>query len=84
MAKDTSNIDQLPSIIRGEDLQDILIKDFAILHQLRHLNKGFPPLSYGFYAKLDALYRNMLVSDLPTSPIWKKIEAMANKAVQEK
>ena len=68
-AKDTLDIDQLSSIIRGEDLQDILSKDFTILHQLRSLNKGFPPLSYGFYAELDALYRNMLVSDLPASPI---------------
>ena len=70
-AKDTSDIDQLPSIIRREDLQEIMSKDFTILHQLRQLNKGFPPLSYGFYAELDALYRNMFVSDLPTSPIWK-------------
>ena len=56
-AKDTYNIDQLSSIIRGKDLQEIMSKDFTILHQLRHLNKGFPPLSYGFCAKLDALYR---------------------------
>ena len=83
-AKDTSDIDQLTSIIRGEDLQNILSKDFTILHQLRNLNKGFPPLSYGFYAELDALYRNMLVSDLPASPIWKQIEAVANKATQDK
>ena len=59
-------------------------KYFTILLQLRHLNKGFPPLSYGFYAELDALYRNMLVSDLPTSPIWKQIEAVANKATKAK
>ena len=26
----------------------------------------------------------MLVSNLPASPIWKKIEAMANKATQDK
>ena len=63
-AKDTSDIDQLSSILRGEDLQDILSKDFTILHQLRHLNRGFSPLSYGFYVELDALYRNMLISDL--------------------
>ena len=83
-AKDTSDIDQLSSIIRGEDLQNILSKDFTILHQVRNLNKGFPPLSYGFYAELDALYRNMLVSDLPASPIWKQIEVVANKATQDK
>ena len=82
--KDTSDIDWLPSIIRGKDLQEILSKDFTILHQLRHLNKGFPPLSYGFYVELDALYRNMLASDLPASPIWKQIEVVANKATQEK
>ena len=70
-AKGISDIDQLSSISKGKDLQEILSKDFTILHQLRQLNKGFPPLSYGFYAELDALYRNMLISDLPTSPIWK-------------
>ena len=59
-------------------------KDFTILHQLRHLNKGFPPLSYGFYGELDTLYRNMLVSDFPASPIWKQIEAIANKTTQER
>ena len=74
----------MTSIIRGEDLKNILSKDFTILHQLRNLNKGFPPLSYGFYAEMDALYRNMLVSDLPASPIWKQIEAVANKATQDK
>ena len=79
-AKDTSDIDHLSSIIRGKDLQNILSKKFSILHQLRNLNKGFPPLSYGFYAEMDALYRNMLVYDLPASPIWKQIEVVANKA----
>ena len=59
-------------------------KDFTILHQLRHLNKGFSPLSYGFYVELDALYINMLVSDLPTSLLWKQIEAVANKTNQER
>lgn len=59
-------------------------KDFTILHQLRHLNKGFPPLSYVFHAELDALYRNMLVFDLPVSPIWRQIEVVANKATQER
>ena len=70
-AKDTSDIDQLPSIIRGKDLHEVLSKDFTILHQLRHLNKGFPPLSYKLYVELDALNRNMLVSNFPTSMIWK-------------
>jgi hypothetical protein len=74
----------LTSIITGEDLQNILSKDFSILHQLRNLNKGFPPLSYGFYPEMDALYINMLVSDLPASPIWKKIEFVANKVTQDK
>ena len=83
-AKDASDIDQLSSIIRRKDLHEILSKDFIILHQLRHLNKGFPPLSYGFYVELDALYTNMLVSDLPASPIWKQIEVVANKATQDK
>lgn len=83
-AKDTSDIDQLTSIIRGEYLQNILSKDFTILHQLRNLNKGFPPLSYGFYVEMDALYRNIWVFDLPTSPIWKQIEVVANKVTQDK
>ena len=83
-AKDTSDIDQLSSIIRGKDLQEIRSKDFTIFHQLRHLNKGFPPLSYGFYAELDALYRNMLVFNLPAPPIWKQIEVVANKATHER
>ena len=83
-AKYTSDIDQLPSIIRGKDLQEVLSKYFTILHQLIHLNKGFPPLSYGFYAELDTLYINMLVSDFPASPIWKKIEAIANITTQER
>ena len=74
----------MTSIIRGEDLQNILSKDFTILHQFKNLNKGFPPLSYGFYVELDALYSNMLVSDLPASPIWKQIEVVANKATQDK
>ena len=39
-AKDTLDIDQLSSIIRVEDLQDILSKDFTILHQLTH-KQGF-------------------------------------------
>ena len=83
-AKDTSDIDQLPSIIRGKGLQEVLSKDFTILHQLRQLNKGFPPLSYGSYAELDTLYRNMLVSDFPASLISKQIEAIANKTTQER
>ena len=83
-AKDTSDIYQLPSIVRGKDLQEVLSKDFTILHQLMHLNKGFPPLSYNLYVELDALYKNMLVSDFPTSLIWKQIEAIANKTTQEK
>ena len=83
-ARDTSDIDQLSSIIRGKDLQEILSKDFTILHQLRHLNKGFPPPSYGFYVELDTLYKNMLVSDFPASPIWKQIEAIVIKTTQER
>ena len=75
---------QLPSIIRGKYLQEVLSKDFTILHQLRHLNKGFPPLSYNLYAKLDTLYKNMLVFDFLASLIWKKIEAIANKTTQER
>ena len=83
-AKDTSDIDQLSSIIRGKYLQEVLSKDFTILHQLRHLNKGFPPLSYNLYVELDTLYRSMLVSDFPASLIWKQIEAIANKTTQER
>lgn len=83
-AKDTSDIDHLPSSIRGEDLQEVLSKDFTILNQLRHLNKGFPPLSYNLYVELDTLHRNILVFDFPASLIWKQIEAIANKTTQER
>ena len=69
---DLSDINQLTSGIKGQDIFDILEKDFYLFFILRKTINGLPPVTYSFYSELDAISREMLAISFPSNPTRKK------------
>ena len=78
---DISNIDQLTSKVKGQDIFDILHKDFYLLFMMRQTINGLPPITYSFYSELDAISREMLVVSFPANPTWKRISSFPANGV---
>ena len=67
---DLSNINQLTSGIKGQDIFDILQKDFNLLFMMRCTVNGLPYVTYSFYSEVDAINREMFPVSFPTNPTW--------------
>ena len=76
---DISNIDQLTSKVKGQDIFDILENDFSLLYMTRKIINGLPPITYSFYSELDAISREMLTVYFLENPIWQRISMFSNK-----
>ena len=76
---DISNIDQLTSKVKGQDIFDILENDFSLLYMTRKIINGLPPITYSFYSELDAISRDMLAVSFPINPTWQRISMFASK-----
>ena len=66
---DLSDINQLTSGIKRQDIFDILEKGFYLLFMMRQTINGFPPVTCSFYSDFDAISREMLAVSFPANPI---------------
>ena len=64
---DTTSIDQLDPIIRGNHIYDVLEKAFCLFHEVRRIISNLPPPSYNLYPDLDVVNQDLLVVAFPSS-----------------
>ena len=74
---DTSTFDHLSAVIKGQDIVNILEKDFELLSMMKEVILSLPPITYFFYSDLDSDCRETLVVSFPANSVWKKISTFA-------
>lgn len=65
--------------VKGQDIFDVLDKDFYLLHEMRKIIFDLPPITYKFHFELNAINIEMLVVSFPSTPISQKISMFASK-----
>ena len=70
---DVSNFNQLSAVIKGQDILNVLERDFNLLYKMKQTILSLPPITYFFYYNLGAYIRETLVVSFPTNSIWKRI-----------
>ena len=81
---DLLGLNQLILGVKGQDISDILQKDFNLLFMMRRTVNGFPSITYSFYFELDAINKEMLVVYFPATPTWKMILMFDRKWTNQK
>ena len=76
---DTSSINQLDPIIKGNHIYDVLDRDFCLYHEARRIISNLPPHSYYLYFDLDVVNRDLLAVAFPPSSVWQRIAQFASK-----
>ena len=76
---DTSTFNNLSTIIKGQDIVNILEKDFELLSMMKETILSVPPITYFFYSDLDTDTRETLVVTFPTNSIWQRISRFATR-----
>ena len=74
---------QIISGIKGQDIFDILQRDFNLLFMMKHIVDGLPAVTYSFYSNLDAISREMLAISFLSNPNWQRILMFANKWINQ-
>ena len=64
---DTSLIDKLDPIIKGNHIYDVLDKDFCLYYEARRIISDLPPPSYNLFSDLDVVNKDLLVVAFPSS-----------------
>ena len=60
-------------MIKGQDIVNILEKDFELLSMMKEIVLSLPPITYFFYSDLDTNSRETLAVSFPANSVWKKI-----------
>ena len=76
---DLFDFNQIISGIKGQDIFDILQRDFNLLFMMKHTIDRLPTVTRSFYSKLDAINREMLVVSFPANPTCQRILMFACK-----
>ena len=76
---DTFAFDHLSTVIKREDIVNILEKDFALLSMMKEIVLSLPPITYFFYSDLEIDNRETLVVSFPANSIWQRISAFATR-----
>ena len=76
---DTSRINQVVPSIKGQDIFDVLERDFFLFHETKQVIYVLPPVTYAFHSELDAIKREMLGVSFPSTSIWKRISMFVDK-----
>ena len=66
-------------MIKGQDIVNILEKDFELLSMMKEIVLSLPPVTYFFYSDLDSDCRETLVVSFPANSVWQKISTFANR-----
>ena len=70
---DTSTFDHLSAMIKGQDIVNILEKNFELLSMMKEVVLSLPPITYFFYSNLDSDCRETLVVSFLAKSVWQKI-----------
>jgi hypothetical protein len=76
---DTTSIEKLDPIIKGQDIFEILDRDFFLFYETRKIIIGLPPPSYNFYSYLDVINTDLLETTFPSNSVWQRIDQFASK-----
>ena len=76
---DTSLIDKLDPIIKGNHIYDLLDKYFCLYYEAKRIISNLPPPSFNLFSDLDVVNRDILVIDFPSSLVWQRIAQFASK-----
>ena len=76
---ETSLIDKLDPIIKGNHIYDVLDKDFCLYYEARRIISNLPPPSYNLFSDLDVVNKDLLVVAFPASSVWKRISQFNSK-----
>ena len=76
---DTSAFDHLSAVIKGQDIVNILEKDFELLSMMKENVMSLPPITYFFYSDLDTNNREALVVSFPANSVWQQISTFASR-----
>ena len=64
-------------MIKGQDIVNILEKDFELLSMMKETVPSLPPITYFFYSDLDTDSRETLVISFPANSVWQRISTFA-------
>ena len=67
---DTSLIDRIDPIIKGNHIYEVLDKDFCLYYETRRIISNMAPPSYNLFSDLDVVNRYLLVVAFPSSSVW--------------
>ena len=67
---DTPTFDHLSTVIKGQDIVNILEKYFKLLSMMKEIVLSLPPITFFFYSDLDTDIRETLAISFPTNSIW--------------
>ena len=76
---DTSTFNHLSTVIKGQDIVNILEKDFELLSMMKEIVLSLPPITYFFYSDLDLDCRETLVVSFPANSVWKRISTFSSR-----
>jgi hypothetical protein len=62
---DTSLIDRLDPIIKGNHIYDVLDRDFCLYYEARRIISNLPPPSYNLFSDLDIVNKDLLAVAFP-------------------
>ena len=76
---DTSFIDRLDPIIKGNHIHDALDKVFCLYYEAKIIISNLPPPSYNFFSDLDVVNKDRLALAFPSSSTLQRIAQFARK-----
>ena len=64
-------------MIKGQDILNVLEKNFNLLYIMKSAVISLPPITYFFYSNLDLDSRETLVVSFHSNSIWQRISTFA-------
>ena len=74
---DTTTFDHLSAVIKGQDIVNILEKEFELLSIMKETVLSLPPITYFFYSNLDIDNRETLVVSFLSNSICQRVSTFA-------
>ena len=66
-------------MIKGQDIVNILEKDFELLSMMKENVLSLPPITYLFYSDLESNCKETFVVYFPANSIWKRISTFSTR-----
>ena len=70
---DVSSFNQHSTVIKGQDILNVLEKDFKLLYIMKETILSLPTITYFFYSYLGVDSRETLTISFPSNSVWQRI-----------